>query len=205
MRKLGGLILAIALAIPVPSGAAPIVKRQQHADAIWLVPTGEKGRFIGYYADAWLDEPNGGMFSWDMASIGKGRCTRRRTKNMVSTSCTFTAFASGKASEHFTMDPLLQTASLELEHKGETYSVVWEGGDAGFYSASEGCAQEGEEPKSGEGGGILRWATAEAHAFGEHLATKGRYAAMLRSGAMVTECSLGLADLRPGETRSVTF
>ncbi len=91
-------------------GAAPVVaapiaaQRQQRAEAIWLVPTEEKNHFIGYYADVMLEEPAEGEFSFDYASVGKGHCIRERTPNSVSTSCTFSAWAGGPASEHFEMD-----------------------------------------------------------------------------------------------------
>src|SRR5688572_4210547 len=100
MKKLAALVAVACLVVPVSSNAAPGVKRQQRADAMWLVPTESKTRFIAYYASANLDEPNGGTFSSDDASIGKGRCTRHRDGNMVSTSCFFRAWAMGKASEN---------------------------------------------------------------------------------------------------------
>lgn len=210
MKRLAALVAVTCLIVPVPSKADPGVKRSQSADAIWMVPTETKGRFIGYFASAHLDEPNGGNFSWDDASIGKGRCTVERKRNMTSTSCWFESVAHGKASEAFTMDPLLQTASLSLEHKGTAYEVNWEGGEPGLYEAFEGCYsvdEDGnEEEGEGSGGGILREAVATAHMFGRHLVTKGRFNAMMMSGVMVTECTRrSLADLRPGERRRISF
>ena len=211
MKRLAALVAVTCLIVPAYSNAAPGVKRQQQADAIWMVPTGKAGHFIGYYASVHLDEPSGGTFSWDDASVGKGRCTRERKRNMVSTSCWFESVAHGKASETFTMDPLLQSAALTLERKGKTYDVTWEGGEPGIYEAYEGCFsvdEDGnEEEGEGSGGGILREAVATSHMFGQHLVTKGRFNAMLMSGVMVTECTRldGLAQLRPGQHLRVSF
>lgn len=127
---------------------------------------------------------------------------------MISTSCWFRGSASGKASESFTMDPLLLTAELVLEHKGQTHRVEWTGGDFGIYSAAEGCmSSDDDEPREGQGGGFFRFATAAGHIFGEHLITKGHYSAMLMTGAMVTECarSDSLSALRPGERLRITL
>ena len=197
------------LLIPSPSGAQSAgVKKQQSADAIWLVPTENRGHFIGYYAAAHLDELSEGEFSYDSASVGKGHCTRKRMKNGVSTSCFFRAWAGGKASDTFTMDPLLRTAELRLEGKKATHHVTWTGDDLGTYGASEGCMNEDdEEPREGHGGGLFRLAKATGHVFKEHVVTKGEFSAYLMSGAMVTQCTeaRALAGLRPGETLRITF
>jgi hypothetical protein len=200
-----GLVLIVG-----PVAAQPLaVERNQMADAIWMVPTATQGHFIGYYAAVHLDEPNRGEYSFDSASIGKGRCERTRKKNSVMTSCFFTAWVGGKASESFTMDPLMQSAALELKAKGKTHRVTWAGGDElGFYQASEGCmSEDDEEPREGHGGGLLRLAKATGHIFGEHLVTKGPFSAWLMSGAMVTECTGAqeLAGLEPGQSIRITF
>jgi len=203
-------VVLLALLAPAPTGAAPLaVKRQQGADAIWLVATGVKNHFTGYYASAHLDEPDGdGDFSWDSASIGKGRCVREKDKFGTSTSCTFTGWAQGTASDNFTMDPVMEEAELELKRKGETFRVHWTGNDWGLYQAGEGCiSSDDEEPREGHGGGLLRIARAKGDIFGEHVVSKGTFGAMLMSGAMVTQCTRfdALSNLGPGETVRITF
>ena len=212
MKRLGGLLLVLTcLALPASTNAAPGLKRQQSADAFWMVPTETKGRFIGYYASARLDEPQDGKFSFDDASIGKGRCTVKKTKDFTSTSCTYLGGAYGKASEALTMDPLLQAAELVLEHKGKTHRAVWEGGEPGLYQSFEGCSsmnEDGEQQEGdGQGGGLLRFAVATGDVFGQKLVTEDDFDAMLMSGAMVTECTRldALSRLRPGERLRVTF
>lgn len=211
MKRLALVLAGLCLVVPATSSAAPGVKRQQRADAVWMVPTEIKGHFIGYYASVHLDEPDGGTFSYDDASVGKGRCTRRKTEYGTSTSCRFESLAHGKASEAFTMDPLLLSAELTLKRKGETFTVSWEGGDPGIYEAYEGCfsvSEDGEEEEGeGSGAGYLREATATGHVTGKHLVTKGRFSAMLMRGAMVTECSRfdELSGLRPGQRARVSF
>lgn len=209
MRSLVALLVLGSLLAPMQSSAAPIgVKREQSADAFWMVPTETRNHFIGYYAAAHLDEPGGGEFSWDAASVGKGRCVRERTKHGSSTSCWFRSWATGKASESFSMDPLMQSAELELHKKGETFHVMWSGEDFGFYQSQEGCmGADDEEPREGFGGGLIRFATAQGHVFGEHLVSKGTFGAMMLSGAMVTECTRAraLAGLQPGERLHVTL
>jgi hypothetical protein len=210
MRPIAIVVVLLALLAPASTGAAPLaVKRQQEGDAIWLVATGVKNHFTGYYASAHLDEPDGGGdFSWDSASIGKGRCVREKDKFGTSTSCTFTGWAQGTASENFTMDPLMEEAELKLDRKGETFRVRWTGNDLAFYEAGEGCmSSDDEEPREGHGGGLLRFAKAEGDIYGEHVISKGTFGAMLSSGAMVTQCTRfdALSRLGPGEKIRVTL
>lgn len=199
----------VALLLPTQSIAAPLgIKRQQQADATWLIPTNVKNHFIAYYAAAWLDELGEGEFSWDIASIGKGRCVRKVAKRFTSMTCTFTGWASGKASETFTMDPAMQQADLTLERKGRTLHVGWTGEEPGFYESAEGCmSSDDDDPREGHGGGLFRSATATGDLFGKHLVSGGPFGAMLMSGAMVTECSAGraLSGLQPGQTMRVSL
>jgi hypothetical protein len=210
MRRILTAAVMSVLLLPGPSSAQPIaVKKQQIAFAFWLVPTGTKGHFVGYYALALLDEPGGGEFAWDVASVGKGRCNRTRTENSVKTSCTYRAGAVGKASESFTMDPLLRTAELRLESKNEKHHVAWTGDqDLTTYGAAEGCmSDEDDEPREGRGGGLARFAKASGRILGDHVVAKGGFSAMMMSGAMVTECTQAraLAGLKPGQSLRITL
>src|SRR5688500_6139186 len=100
MKRLGGFLLVLTcLALPAASSAAPTLQREQSADAIWMVPTETKGRYVGFYTSVRLEEPGDGPFSNDYASIGKGRCTVKRTEHGEMRSCTFRGGPHGKASE----------------------------------------------------------------------------------------------------------
>jgi hypothetical protein len=128
---------------------------------------------------------------------------KRLAMKMSRSSCVSRAWASGKASESFTMDPLLSSAELDLTAKGKRYQVKWTGNEGfGMYQGFEACmSQDDEEPREGQGGGLVRSAEATGHIFGQHLVTK-RFGAVLMSGAMVTECtqSRELAGLQPGQS-----
>jgi hypothetical protein len=100
---------------------------------------------------------------------------------------------------------LADQASLRVRHKGETYSVDWNGSptSAGLYGYSEYCisvSEEGEEEEEGQGEGAGIWnpAAATGKMFGHRFTKpkKSRWPS-LSMGVVATTCSFRSIDYDP--------
>lgn len=148
----------------------------QEALASWIRMDGNTGTF--YVAD--------GMRSVDgepttLGGVAKGTCDRTRAKNWVLTLCTADGVMKEIPVGQFSFDPLLRSASLTVDARGDTHTAEW---------TAKGAAQYGQESAWGEWGayaaaGRYVAAPATGSVFGKDVAKGCSFCLLVESAGAV--------------------
>ena len=166
MRRLGSVVMAIALLWPVTSHAGPGASAgvEQLAEADWLDLRAK--RF--YFAMGTRSVGPDGLVT--MGVVGRGTCNVHKEKNFTLVSCMGRGRGKELDAEEFQMDPALGSASMQFDSGGFSHSVQWTGEDAPVAGTQANGSSFGVQA----GAGAARWAPASGELFGQKLQAGGR-------------------------------
>lgn len=177
------LATAFVLVPSAPGMGDPHVRVDREAMADWLIPTGTPGHFQWYWATAWVKDGAGDV-GGSYVAVGKGHCTRKKSKNWVSTLCTSDMGIGAPAGGRFSIAPDTSTAELRFKKGGHVHTVHWTARPRpAFYTLEEGCPDG-----HGAGAGIWRPARATGKILGRRL-TKSSFWTEFSIGAAASQCS----------------
>lgn len=167
MKRMGVMVLAMALLWPVTSHADPGVfaGAEQLAEADWL---DLKARRF-YFAMGIRNVGPDGLTT--MGFVGRGTCEVEKTRNFTVVSC----FGHGRgrelAPDQFQIDPTLGSASMAFDSGGYSHSVEWTGEDAPVAGTQTAGSSFGVQAAAG----AARWAPASGVLYGQKLKAGGRF------------------------------
>ncbi len=179
MVRLGALATALALMLGGGAAADPgaYAGAEQWADGSWIVGKGPRPAFCFAIGIRTLAED--GLNT--IGAVGKGSCEIEKGKNWTMISCMGRGRAKEIPMEDFQMDPLLESASLQVRLSGYRHKIGWVGRGrapmaSGGVQASEGYATAAAD--------VFRLARAAGRVFGRKLSSGGRdLFAFLMAGA----------------------
>lgn len=166
MRRLGSVVMVLALLWPVASHAAPgaFAGAEQLAEADWLDMKAK--RF--YFAMGTRSVGPDGLVT--MGFVGRGKCEVQKEKGFTLVSCFGRGHGKELDAEQFQFDPALGSASMSLDGGGFSHSVQWTGEDAPVAGTQANGSSFGVQA----GAGAARWAPASGELFGQKLQAGGR-------------------------------
>jgi hypothetical protein len=178
----GALVVGLCVAGLAPASASPTVGAgvggSEEAFAGWTFMT-SRTHGVFYFADAWRSvyAPTG---LDAQGVVGKGLCEAAHGKGFTIIICFAQGHAHPVSLDQFQMDPLLRSATLDLEVRGAHHHVSWHGdgstpGVGEFAGVGAGWAQAGVAD--------ARPARARATLFGRKLGGGGLPFAFLGMGA----------------------
>jgi hypothetical protein len=189
-RPLAALLTVAALAVPVPSSAAPALEpgavAEEEAVASWMFPTDRPRHSKWIFAGAYRTAVTGGKTVTTGFAV-KGYCEVVREDGTTVTRCHGRGVGGRLADDAFRVDPALRTAELTITEDGIRHHLFWRAdiiSFPSFYFAGENC-DEG----AGQGAGMMRHASASGSVFDRRVGPVGRDHAVLTRGAMVTDCT----------------
>lgn len=167
MRRVGAVVLAVALLWPITSHAAPgaFAGAEQLAQADWLDIKAK--RF--YFAMGIRSVGPDGLVT--MGFVGRGNCQVHKGKGFTIISCVGRGSGKELDAEQFQIDPALGSASMSFEHGGFSHSVEWVGEDVPVAGSQVSGSSFGVQA----GAGVARWAPASGRLFGEDMKAGGRF------------------------------
>ena len=168
MKRLGTVVMAVALLWPVTTQAAPgaFAGAEQLAEADWLDIKAKRFYFAMGSRSAGPD----GLVT--MGIVGRGTCEVHKDKNFTIVSCVGRGFGKELDADQFQIDPALGSASMSFDAGGFTHSVGWTGEDAPVAGTQTAGSSFGVQA----GAGAARWAPASGELFGAKVKAGGRMA-----------------------------